>query len=197
MIPNIPDASHPITTVDDLIESTLVSDGIKATIMMMRENIEHHTIHGWVTVIKNKGKPDEQVLCKDVHNLLVDNGRDEIHQISYTEGSATVGGGFKYIAVSTNATSPSTQDATMAGEVNSGGLERAVDTTPTHTVGTNQSVLDNLFTATASHTAVQKSGLFDRTGSQGTGILSHEGTFTSANLVSTDTLDVTWTITLG
>lgn len=197
MIPNIPDASHPITSIDDLFESTLISDGVRATIMTMRNSIEHHTIHGWVTVIKNKGRPDEEVLCKDVHNLLVDNGRDEIHQISYTEASNTAGGGFKYIAVSTNATSPSTQDATMAGEVSSSGLARAADSTPTHSVGTNQSVLDNLFTATGSVTGVQKSGLFDRTGSQGTGILSHEGTFTSANLVNTDTLDVTWTITLG
>lgn len=197
MIPNIPDASHPITSVDDLVESSLISDGVRATIMTMRGSIEHTAIHGWVTVIKNKGRPDEEVLCKDVHNLLVDNGRDEIHQISYTEASNTAGGGFKYIGVSTNATSPSTQDATMAGEVNSSGLARAVDTTPTHTVGTNTSVLDNLFTATGSVTGVQKAALFDRTGAQGTGTLSHEGTFTSANLVNTDTLDVTWTITLG
>jgi len=197
MIPNVPDASHPITNMEDLVESSLISDGVRATITTMRNQIEHATIHGWVTVVKNKGRPDEEVLCKDVHNLLVDDGRDEIHEITYTEASNTAGGGFKYIAVSTSATSPSTEDSSMAGEVNSSGLERTADSTPTHATGTNQSVLDNLFTATGSVTAVQKAALFDRAGSQGTGILSHQGTFTSANLVNTDTLNVTWTITLG
>ncbi len=187
----------PFDSVSDLLESSEVTDALKATIAMYRENIDHGIINGWVTVIKNKGQPNEEVLCRDVHNLLVDNGRDEIHQISYTEGSGTAGGGFNHIAVSTNATSPSTQDATMAGEVNSSGLERAEATTQTHSVGTNISTLVKTFTATGSVSGVQKSGLLDRAGSQGTGILSHEGTFTSANLVNTDTLQVTWTITLG
>lgn len=187
----------PITNMDDLLESTIINDSLRASITSMRENIEHSVINGYVTVIKNVGRPDEEVLCRDVHNLLVDNGRDEIHEVAYTEASNTAGGGFQYIAVSTNATSPSTQDATMAGEVNSSGLERVRADTQVHSVGTNVSTMVELFTATGSVTGVQKSGLFDRAGSQGTGILSHEGTFTSANLVNTDTLQVTWTITLG
>lgn len=187
----------PITSMDDLIESNLINDSIRASLISMRENIDHSVINGYVTVIKNAGKPNEEVLCRDIHNLLVDNGRDEIHEISYTEGSATAGGGFNYIAVSTNATSPSTQDATMAGEVNSSGLGRTEATTQTHNVGTNISTLVVTLTASGTVTGVQKSGLFDRAGSQGTGILSHEGTFTSANLVNTDTIQITWTITLG
>ena len=187
----------PLDNIAGLLDSQLITDGLRADIQQMRENIDHNFINGWVTVVKNPGMPDEQVLCQDVHNLLVDNGRDEIHQISYTEGSATAGGGFNYIAVSTNAASPSTQDATMPGEVNSSGLGRVEATTQTHTVATNISTLVVTFTATGSVTGVQKSGLLDRAGSQGTGILSHEGTFVSANLVNTDTLQVTWTITLG
>ncbi len=186
-----------ISSMDGLLDSTLLSDGLRTTIQQMREGVEHHTIHGYVSVVKNPGRPDEDILCRDVHNLLVDDGRDEIHEISYTEGSATVGGGFNYIAVSTNATSPSTEDSTMPGEVDSSGLARLEATTQTHTPGSNQSTLVVTFTATGSVTAVQKSGLFDRAGAQGTGILSHEGTFTSANLVNTDTLQVTWVITLG
>ena len=186
-----------IPSIKGLMDSTILTDGLKATIQQMRENIEHGSIRGYVTVIKNPGRPDEQEICRDVENLLVDDGRDEIHEISYTEGSATAGGGFNYIAVSTNATSPSTQDSTMPGEVDSSGLARAEATTQTHTIATNISTLVITFTATGSVTGVQKSGLFDRAGSQGTGILSHEGTFTSANLVNTDTLQVTWTITLG
>ena len=192
-----PEDIQVLDSIAGLLDSELISDGLRADIQQLRENIEHNVITGWVTVVKNPGRPDEEVICKDVKNLLVDNGRDEIHQISYTEGSATAGGGFNHIAVSTNATSPSTQDATMLGEVNSSGLARAEATTQTHVVGTNISTLVKTFTATGSVSAVQKSGLFDRAGSQGTGILSHEGTFTSANLVNTDTLQVTWTITLG
>ena len=87
-----------IDTVAGLLESTTLSEELKADIQQMRENIDHSVINGYVTVIKNPGKPNEEVLCRDIHNLLVDDGRDEIHQISYTEGSATAGGGFNYRA---------------------------------------------------------------------------------------------------
>ena len=45
---------------------------------------ENQIINGYVTVIKNAGKDDEQVLCKNKHNLLTNAGRDYFHAQCYT-----------------------------------------------------------------------------------------------------------------
>ena len=60
--------------------------------------------------------------------------------------------------------------------------------------GTNTTTLQNTFTASATFSAVQLSGLLN---AASTGTLGHEATFTSVALVSGDTLQVTWTLTLG
>jgi len=62
---------------------------------------ENQIIHGFVTVIKNAGKPDEQILCKNKHNLLTNAGRDYFHAQCYTNTSAG-GIGCNYIALSEN-----------------------------------------------------------------------------------------------
>ena len=35
---------------------------------------DNNIIHGYVTVVKNAGKPDEETLCKNKHNLLTNAG---------------------------------------------------------------------------------------------------------------------------
>lgn len=150
-------------------------------------------IHGYVTVIKNAGTPKEEVICKDKHNLLTDAGRDLFHAQCYTNTSAgTRGVGF--IALTTDSASPSASDTTLASEITTGGLARADATTKTHTSGTNTTTLQHTFTASATHTNVQKAGLFNAASS---GILGHENTFTQVTLQSSDTLQITWTLTLG
>ena len=37
---------------------------------------DNAAVKGFVTVIKNEGKKDEQVLCRNKPNLLTDTGRD-------------------------------------------------------------------------------------------------------------------------
>ena len=158
-----------------------------------KQMIEEPLIKGYVTVIKNVGRPDEQVLCKNKPNLLTNNGRDWMISQVYTNTSAgTRGSGF--VALTTNTASPAASDTALTSEITTGGLARADATTKSHTGGTNETTIQHTFTASATHTAVQKSGLFNAA----SGVtLSHVNTFTAVTLQSSDTLQVTWTTTLG
>tara|TARA_R110002012_G_scaffold183721_2_gene350173 strand:+ start:1387 stop:1917 length:531 start_codon:yes stop_codon:yes gene_type:complete len=158
-----------------------------------KQMIEEPLIKGYVTVIKNVGRPDEQVLCLNKPNLLTNGGRDWMIAQVYTNTSAgTRGSGF--IALTSNTGAPAAGDTALASEITTGGLARADATTKSHTGGTNSTTIQHTFTASATHTAVQKSGLFNAS----SGVtLSHENTFTAVTLQTSDTLQVTWTTTLG
>jgi len=166
------------------------------------------SIHGWQTWEVGRWHDDEngdlvvndrrgyytyETIEEDKPNLLTDAGRDFIHAQAYTNTSAgTRGSG--YIAVTTSATAPDAADTTLASEITTGGLGRADADTKTHTTGTNVTTIEHTFTASATHTAVVKSGLFN---AASVGTMTHENTFTSVTLQSNDTLKVTWTLTLG
>ena len=135
----------------------------------------------WIPIIENK------------HNLLTNGGRDFIHAQAYTNVAAGTQGS-RCIAVSTDAGAPAAGDTTLTGEISTNGLQRANATTNTHSAGTNTSTLGITFTASGTHTSVQKSALFNATSS---GIMTHENTFTPVTLASADSLQVTWTLTLG
>lgn len=178
----------------EIIESTTENDGLEAKVEKKKEIVEIGLpIHGFVTVIKNQGKENEQILCKDQPNLLTTDGRDEFHQTMYIDTTATQTG-FNFIAVTSDATAPNASDTILTGEITTGGLIRVLATTRTHTDDTNQSTIAVTFTASAIHSNVQKSGLFDLVA---VGVLSHENTFTLADLEVNDTLTITWTLTLG
>jgi hypothetical protein len=154
---------------------------------------EDSLINGYVTVIKNVGKSDEQVLCKDKHNLLTTDGRDFFHAQVYTNTSTGTRGA-NFIALTTDSSGADAGDTTLPSEITTGGLARAVATTITHTNDSNVTTLVKTFTASATHTAVQMSGTFNAASGA---TLAHEAVFTAVTLVSSDTLQVTWTLTLG
>lgn len=129
---------------------------------------------------------------QETHNLLTNDGRDFLHQQGYfTSGLGT--NGANYIALSSDGTSPSASDTSLTGEISSGGLARSQGSV-SHNSGETTTTIQKTFTATASHSDVQKSGLF--TASSG-GTMVHEATFSPVNLESNDQLQVTWTITLS
>lgn len=176
-----------------MIDSTDMLATLNTRIGINKNMAETNNIFGKLTIIKNAGRPDELVVCKDKENLLTDGGRDLFHAQCYTNTSTgTRGSGF--IALSSNASAPETGDTTLAGEITTGGLARADATTKTHTAGTNTTVLVHTYTASATHTAVQKCGMFNAASG---GTLTHENTFTSVTLQASDTLQITWTLTLG
>ena len=180
---------HPNTMIENI--STI--DGSQIKLGKQKDLNEDSFINGYVTIIKNVGKPDEQVLCKDKHNLLTTDGRDFFHDQVYTNTTAGTRGA-NFIALTTDDTGAAAGDTTLPDEIATGGLERAVATGITHTNDTNVTTLVKTFTASATHTAVQMSGTFNASSG---GILAHEAVFTAVTLVSSDTLQVTWTLTLG
>lgn len=128
---------------------------------------------------------------REIHNLLTDAGRDFLHLNGYeTTGLGTNGG--NYVALTDNSDAPADGDTTLASEITTGGLGRSQGGVA-HTPGENTSTVSKTFTATAAHTAVQKSGLFTASTA---GTLVHEAVFSSVNLQNNDQLAVTWTITL-
>jgi hypothetical protein len=126
-----------------------------------------------------------------VHNLLTDAGRDFLHQQGY-ETSGLGSNGSNYIALTTNSDAPADGDTTLTDEITTGGLSRSQGTV-SHTAGQNTTSITKTFTATATHTAVQKGGLFTAASS---GTLVHEAPFSAVNLVSNDQLKVSWVVTI-
>ena len=153
---------------------------------------EHSISIGELTVIKNIGRKNEQVLCYKKRNLLTNAGRDKAHAQIYTNTSAGArGAGF--IAVTVNTGSPADTDTALTGEITGTGLARVDAGTKTHSSGSNSTTISTTFTASGTHTAVQKAALFDAASS---GTMYHVNTFTATTLISSDTLTVTWTLTL-
>ena len=175
------------------VEHVTNIDGSQVKQVKNKKLKEDSFINGYVTIIKNVGKPDEQTLCKDKHNLLTTDGRDFFHAQVYTNTSAGTQGA-NYIALTTDSTGADAADTTLPGEISTGGLGRAIATTITHVDDSNTTTLVKTFTSSGTHTAVQMSGTFN---ASSVGILAHEAVFTSVTLVSSDTLQVTWTLTLG
>ena len=165
---------------------------IKATRKsMMKDN---SIIKGFVTIIKNEGRENEQVLCRNKPNLLTNNGRDYAIAQFYTNTSAG-GVGMNFIALTSDSTGADATDTALPSEITTNGLERALATTISHSTGTNSTTLNKVFTASGTHTAVQMSGTFNQLAVGGT--IAHEAVFTPVTLASSDTLSVTWTLTLG
>ena len=97
--------------------------------------------------------------------------------------------------MTSDSTGADATDSLLPSEITTTGLERALATTISHSTGTNSTTLNKIFTASGTHTAVQMSGTFNQL-SVG-GVIGHESVFTSVSLASSDTLTVTWTLTLG
>jgi len=183
-------------TIEQVMQSSLMSESVKTEIQQLRK------VHGtnarakaYITVIKNEGRPDEQILCKTNPNQLQDDGADDMHIALWENQGAAAQLGFTHMAVSDNAAGlPADSATTMLAEITTGGLIRVDADTTTHATGTKTTLIEHTYTATATHTAVQKGALFD---ANTTGTMGIIYLFTSATLVNNDTLKVSVTVTLN
>lgn len=126
-----------------------------------------------------------------VHNLITTAGRDFLHLQGY--GTSGLGvNGFNYIALSNDAVTETSASTTLSSEIVANGLQRAQGTV-SHSNGTNTTTINKVFTATGAQSA-QKAALF--TASSG-GTMNHVLGFTQRSLQAADTLEITFTITLG
>lgn len=179
----------------DILENTPISENCETILEQNRSLYEDTKINGYVTVIKNKGKWNEEVIQKDKPNLLTTSGRDFFHAQDYTNTSGGTKGS-NDMAISAEATDPVAGDTVLDGEITSGGLTRVQATTITHTVSTNVTTLAVTYTASAIHTNLHKAGLFNQPTLGGQ--MTHASEFLAdVTLQIGDTLTVTWTLTLG
>lgn len=145
--------------------------------------IQHRRLVGgvWVAVGEDE----------TVYNVITTVGRDFLH----TQGYATSGigaNGLNYIALSNDSLTETSASTTLSNEIATNGLQRAQGAVA-HTTGTNTTTVSKTFTASGTQSA-QKAALFT---ASSMGTMNHALAFTQRNLISGDTLTVTFTITLG
>jgi hypothetical protein len=100
----------------------------------------------------------------------------------------------RYIALTENASAASS--TSLTGEITTGGCGRALGTYA-HTLGAATLTLTKSFSVTASFPAIHRAGLF-QVSTASSALLSFETVLNAdANVVSGDTLSVTWTITIS
>ena len=106
-------------------------------------------------------------------------------------------GSARFIGLTTDTGAPATGDTSLASEITTNGLQRALATFA-HTGGTTTFTLSKTFTASGTFTAVHKAGLFTGGyGASGGGILVADTVLNAdATLASGDSIAVTWTWTL-
>ena len=96
------------------IEHTSTIDGAHTKTSKQKGLKDNSMIKGFVTMIKNEGRSDEQILCKNKPNLLTDNGRDYAIAQFYTNTSAG-GVGENFIALTVNTAAASTDSTLLTG----------------------------------------------------------------------------------
>lgn len=113
----------------------------------------------------------------------------------HTQGySASPGGsGLRFIALSNDSLTEDSDSTTLSNEIAANGLSRAAGTVTLPTGAGTVTTVDKTFTATGSQSA-QKAALFTASSS---GTMNHALSFTQRSLITNDTLQVTFSITLS
>ena len=131
-----------------------------------------------------------QLIYEEItHNIVTNAGLNHTLQQFVNPNATQI---VKYIALSTDSASPSATDTSLAGEITSGGLERSAGTITV--INETAYEVEHTFTATASFTGVQKSGLFAVPYGDPNDRLLFEALFSAVNLESGDQIKITWTI---
>lgn len=168
-----------LSTVRNMLSSKRRKFGDVVVLQRAVANIEHRNAAGKL-LWKGRAK-----------NLITNAGRDFLHNQGYKEtGLGTVG--LCYIALSNDTVGETATSTTLSNEIAANGLTRAIGVYA-HTASTNTSTITKTFTASGTQSA-QKAALFTASSS---GTMNHVLAFTQRNLISGDTLAITFTITLG
>lgn len=153
-------------------------------------------ISAWLgTYDKVKNLTTYETLFLLAKNLVTDAGLDWMHAQLYTNTAAGTQGA-RYIALSETTSEPDASWTTLTGEISTGGLARAAASpNPSHVAGTNVTITEKTFTASANFPNTQVVGLFNASSS---GVLAHAGRFPSiANVANGQNLRVLCTINHG
>lgn len=124
-------------------------------------------------------------------NLMTNAGLNWLADIMSNTSTPSVNAQCNYIAVTNTGITPGASDTALSGEISSNGLSRA-QATYAHTSNATTYTLTKVFTASGTQ-AAQAAGVFTAASS---GTMCFEDTFTSASLLSGDTLTIVWTVTI-
>jgi hypothetical protein len=161
---------------------------------------------GYVTI--SVVRDGNEIYHYEDHNLITNAGRNfiaaELGGTGTTNEATFIGLSTNSKATALTDTCISTTDGgTTSAEITSGGLARAAGAYA-HTTDTDNWTISNTFVASASHTAVQRAGLFtaavggaDTCAGGDDGTMVAGNSFSSVNLANGDQLTITWTIDLG
>ena len=132
---------------------------------------------------------------QQIHNLRTTGGADWQASVM---GASSQPASANYIALTNDSAAPAAGDCaagstacTLPSEITTNGLARA-SSTYAHTNGTATWTMSHTWTATGTQ-AAQKAGMFNAASS---GTMVFEAAFTQVSLVSTDTLTITWTVSI-
>lgn len=178
--------------------------------MLMKTGLSQHVPIGRASMQVTQRRPDDFIKDKVtglwvadprsfkvvdepevVWNLITNAGRDYLHLQGY--GTAGLGtNGLNWIALSNDTLTETASSTTLSTEIAANGLTRAQGAYA-HTAATNTTTIDKTFTASGTQSA-QKAALFTASSA---GTMNHVLAFTQRNLLTSDTLQITYTITLG
>jgi hypothetical protein len=185
--------SSIIRTAEELGASVLLKSGLREDLPIGRASmtVQHRRAYDYddergIYLFKNVDEPET------VWNLITNAGRIFLHSQGYGTTSLAANG-LNYIALSNDTVGETSSSTTLSNELAASGLTRAQGTVTLPTGTGNQTTVDKTFTATGTVSA-QKAALFSAASS---GTMNHVLGFTQRNLINADTLQITYTITLG
>jgi hypothetical protein len=112
----------------------------------------------------------------------------------FADHSAFVGNQANYIAVGTGSTAFAATQTALVTELAGGSYARQQDTDATYTSGSKSFAISATFNAGVGTGALAESGLFD---AATTGNMIARQTFSTINVGASDSITITWTITLS
>lgn len=122
---------------------------------------------------------------REVDNLVVTTGKSHIaDQLSSSPGQ----GAMSHMAVGTGSTAPAAGDTTLGTEIDRNALTSRTDATNVVTYVGDWAAGD------ATNSAIAEAGIFNASSS---GTMLARATFTAINKGASDTLKITWTVTIG
>lgn len=157
----------------------------------MVESVPVRRAMGVIEHFRPDGHGGMLLLNREVtYNVITDVGRDFMHTQTY--GTSPAGNGLNYIALSNDTVTETSASTVLSSEIVANGLQRAIGAV-VHNAGTNTTTVQKTFTASGAQ-AAQKAALFTASSS---GTMNHVLGFTQRSLQTNDTLQVTFTLTVG
>ncbi len=167
----------------------MIGTGIMAKPTLQQESMQ---VRGFVdiSVYDEYGKLKEE---RHYDNGITNVGFEVIAD-RIADHSAFTGNQPNYIGVGTGSTAFAVTQTALVTELSGGSYARQQDTDATYTSGSKSFAISSTFNAGVATGALTESGLFDASSS---GNMMARQTFSAINVGASDSITVTWTITLS